>query len=274
MKNCEWRLLLVLVLILVQSVRLKTLHAQERASINTENTGLWNGYYIKAQFTNKLKYHAEHHFRFRNDVNNTYSYARNFSSIYNRIGLNILFNDSFEAIIGPALIFNFTPEPNNPNFEKLTLEPRIWHQWLFKMKGFKSFDVYHQFRFEHRWKRSNQVDTDYDFTNRYRYRLFSYIPLNASKIQKNTVYFYPSAEIFLQSGKSVVYNPLEDFRIHNGFGYVMDRNVTLFVGHMWTIGQKATGFEYRMSHIFRFNILFGLDLRKFESKIPPVNLGY
>ena len=74
--------------------------------------------------------------------------------------------------------------------------------------------------------------------------------------------------------KSIVSNPFEDFRTYNGLGYVLNQNVTFFAGHMWTIGQRNSGFEYGTSHIIRLNVMVGLDLRKISNKIPPVNLGY
>ena len=93
-------------------------------------------------------------------------------------------------------------------------------------------------------------------------------------IIEKTFFFSPSVEIFMQSGKSIVYNPFEDFRTYNGFGYVMNKNFTFFVGHMWTLGQKSTGYEYKTSHIFRFNVYIGLDIRKEDGIIPKINLGY
>lgn len=78
----------------------------------------------------------------------------------------------------------------------------------------------------------------------------------------------------MHSGKSIVYHPFEDFRTYNGIGYIMNNNITFFAGHMWTLGQKNTGFEYRTSHIIRLNVMIGLDLQKIENKLPPVNLGY
>lgn len=78
----------------------------------------------------------------------------------------------------------------------------------------------------------------------------------------------------MQSGKSIVNNPFEDFRTYNGFGYVLNQNITFFAGHMWTIGQKSSGFEYKTSHILRFNVFIGLDFRSIDKKLPLINLGY
>ncbi|QNM84403.1 DUF2490 domain-containing protein [Polaribacter pectinis] len=239
-----------------------------------EETGIWLGSYFKVRLNDKLGYYSEHHYRERNALNNVNSFIGRTRQIYNRFGLNIFVNENFEIVVGPTLVFNFSPEPGNINFEKYTVEPRIWHQWIIKSPKIGRVKFIHQFRFEHRWKRSNVVDAEHDYTNRYRYKIFSYIPLNKDVIEPKTLFFSPSAEIFMQSGSSIVRNPMEDFRTYNGFGYVVNKSITLFAGHMWTIGQKSSGYEYKTSHVFRFNIYIGIDARKMADKLPKINLGY
>ncbi len=248
------------------------LQAQERDSRLTE-TGLWSGLYIKVRTGKHFGYYGEHHYRRRNSRDDLFDFVGRMRQVYNRAGLNIFFSDNFEAVIGPTLVFNFTPQPNNPEFEKVTLEPRIWHQWLFSMK-IDRVKIYNQFRFEHRWKRDNNVNSEYDYTDRFRYKFFAYIPLNHDVIKEKTWFISPSAEIFMHSGKSIISNPFEDFRTYNGIGYVLNKNVTFFGGHMWTIGQDPSGFEYSQSHIIRLNVYIGLDIRKVENKIPNINIGY
>lgn len=250
------------------------LGAQDASVNKLEETGIWNGLYLKGKITNKIGYYGEHHFRVRNSLEDVNSFVGRTRQIYNRAGINIFFSDKFEAVIGPTFVLNYTPVPGDSNFEKVVYEPRIWHQWLFAMPKMGRAKMYHQFRFEHRWKRDNNVGAAFDYTNRYRYKIFAYIPLNKDNIEVNTLFFSPSAEIFMQSGPSIVFNPFEDFRTYNGFGYVLSPKITFFGGHMYTLGQKSNGFEYRASHILRFNIFVGLDFRKLESKLPQINLGY
>ncbi|BDD02725.1 DUF2490 domain-containing protein [Aureibacter tunicatorum] len=249
-------------------------YGQQQSETNLEETGIWNGLYIKARFSERFGYYAEHHYRVRNSLDDVTSYVGRPRQIYNRFGLNIFFSENFEAVIGPALVVNYSPDPGNDEYEDFTLEHRIWHQWLFKMPLTNNIKLYHQFRFEHRWKKDNDVGAEYDYTNRYRYKLFTYLPINKKEITTKSLYFSPSVEIFMHSGKSIVNNPFEDFRTYNGFGYVLNNNITLFAGHMWTLGQKSSGYEYRTSHIFRFNVFVALDVRKGKNYIPKVNLGY
>lgn len=249
-------------------------YSQTASRPSLMETGIWNGVYLRVKLSDKIGYYGEHHFRVRNDLDNLTSFFGRTRQVYNRAGINIFFNENFEAVIGPTLVWNFTPRPGDDRFEKTTLEPRIWHQWLFLMPQMGRFKVYHQFRFEHRWRRDNLKGAEYEYTDRYRYKLFAYMPINNQKIVEKTLFFSPSAEIFMQSGESIVYNPFEDFRTYNGFGYVMNNKITFFAGHMFTFGQQASGFEYRTSHILRFNVFIGLDGRSVERRLPNINLGF
>ncbi len=250
------------------------LEAQDASVTRLGETGNWNGLYIKAKLSDKLGYYGEHHYRRRNSVDNLHDFVGRMRQVYNRAGINFFFSPYFEGVIGPTLVFNYSPDPENAAFERTTLEPRIWHQWLLMMPAMGRTRIYHQFRFEHRWKRDNLRGEKHDYTNRYRYKIFAFVPLNSRTIETKTFFFSPSAEIFLHSGKSVVAHPFEDFRTYNGFGYVYSSNVTFFAGHMWTLGQKPSGFEYQTTHIIRLNVMVGLDLRKVEMKLPPINIGY
>jgi hypothetical protein len=248
--------------------------SQTESVSKLEETGLWEGLYLKVRLNERLGYYAEHHFRSRNEIDNVTSFVGRPRQFYNRIGLNIFVNKSFEFVIGPAFVVNYSPDPGNPKYDSYTIEPRIWHQYLLKTAPMGRVKIMHQFRFEHRWKRSNDVGSNYDFTNRFRYKIFAYIPLNNRYILPKTWFISPSVEIFMQAGESIAYNPFEDFRTYNGVGYVLNNRVTFFAGHMWTFGQESSGYEYRKSHVFRFNLYLGLDGRKSSNKIPKINLGY
>ncbi len=235
-------------------------------------TGIWAGLYLKFRLSDKLFYYGEHHYRRRNSLDNVGDFAGRMRQLYNRAGLLYIFNDYFNVIVGPTLVANYSPKPGDPNYHGVVWEPRIWHQWLLSMPSMGRVKIYHQFRFEHRWKKSNLIGDEFDYTNRYRYKLYAYIPINKKTISNKTLFFAPSAEIFMHSGKSIVFNPFEDFRVYTGIGYVLNKNVTFFGGHMWTMGQNATGYEYSESHIIRLNVFVNLDLRNHKKIIPHVRM--
>jgi hypothetical protein len=247
--------------------------AQDVAENRLVETGNWNGLYLRFCISEKLYYYGEHHYRRRNSVDNLYDFVGRMRQWYNRAGINYFYNEYFNVIIGPTLVLNYTPRPGDPDYEYITIEPRIWHQWLFTMPYLGRVKIYHQFRFEHRWRRSNLKGSEFQYTNRYRYKIFAYIPINKNKLEKRTLFFSPSAEIFMQSGKSIVYNHFEDFRVYTGLGYILNNSVTFFGGHMWTVGQDQVGNIYNQTHIIRLNIFINLDLRNPSKVLPNVMMG-
>lgn len=247
--------------------------AQQSVTV-PRGTGVWLGSYFKVRLSEKWGYYGEHHLRLRNHPDRLGSFVGNWGKNYNRFGIHYFPSKYLELVGGPALILNFSPDFSDSNLEKMVPEMRLWWQLLLKSPPMGRLKLYHQFRFENRWRRSNQQGARYLYTTRYRYKISAYIPLNKEKIEPGAFYFSPSVEIFLQSGKSIVYNPLEDLRIYNGFGYVLNQNFSFFVGYMWTYGQRPSGFEYGKTDILRANLLLGFDTRKAAQRIPSINFGY
>lgn len=244
----------------------------QEAQINKPGTGLWLGLYTKLRISERFFYYAETHYRRKNSLDNNSDFMGRMSKIYNRHGITYLFNPYFEVTLGPVLVFNFTPQPESPEYETVVLEPRIWHQWLLIQPQMGRFKFYHQFRFEHLFKRSNLKNSKYHYNNRYRYKIFSYIPLNKPYLGNKTLFIGPSAEIFLHSGKSVVYNPFEDFRVYTILGYIVNPNYMLTAGHMWTLGQNPEGFAYSQSHVIRLSLFVNFDLRPIRKTIPKIHM--
>jgi hypothetical protein len=178
--------------------------------------------------------------------------------VYNRFGFTYLFTDNFEVTVGPTIVLNYSPNPENPNFQEYTIENRIWHQWLFT-QSVASAKVLHQFRFEHRWKRYNDIGAEYLYTNRYRYKITAYIPLNKPKMENKTFFIAPSNEIFFQTGSHIT-DILEENRLYTAIGYTYN-NLMFFGGHMWTYGPTSIPGTYRNRHIIRLNLMYTLDFR-------------
>lgn len=244
-----------------------------RAQTNAPGTGLWVGLYTKLRLSERIYYYAETHYRRQNSRDNRLDFAGRMNKFYNRHGLTYLVTNYFEITAGPVVVLRYTPDPGNPEYEPMVPEYRFWHQWLFIQPQMGRFKFYHQFRFEHRFKRSNRVGAEYDYTNRYRYKIFAYIPLNKSYLSDGAFFISPSAELFLHSGESIVYNPFEDFRVYTGLGYILNKNYMLFAGHMWTLGQGTSGFEYNQSHVVRLNLYVNFDLRSPRRSVPQVHMG-
>ena len=241
------------------------------AEYQQEETWLWLGSFNTFRLSEKLFWRAEFHYR-RIDFEETPFIGR-MAQVYNRHALNYVFNPNFNVSFGGVLRLDFTPEPNNRELDPLIGEPRIWHEYMFIMPN-PRYQIYHRIRIEHRWNRTHNPSSDWIYRNRYRYNYFMKIPITKRNLVPGAFYVNPSVEVILQSGKAVGGSPLEDLRLYNSIGYIVNPRVTYSAGLMYTTGQTMFDvFTYRQRWVIRLNAYISLDFRKEESKIPSVKLS-
>lgn len=245
-------------------------------NIEPSSTLVWLGTYTTMRIGENWFYEAQHHYR-RSSYNNV-PFVGRMAQFYNRHALTYKFSDKFLATLGPVLRLNYSPEPGNPDFENLTYEPRIWHQYAFIDKDYfpngRQYVLQHRLRFEHRWNRSNLKGAEWRYRDRYRYRFTMKVPISRKTLQPETWYFdVANVEIIMQSGKSVVNAPLEDLRIYPAIGYIYNTKIAYSAGMMYTLGQRTgAGENYRQRWILRANVWYTPDFRKWEKKVPTINL--
>lgn len=231
---------------------------EERTNL-APTTELWNGIYLKLRLTDKWWWYQETHYRRRSSADNRSNFVGRMAQVYNRFGMTYLFTDYFEVTFGPTLVLNYTPEPENPEYQNMTLEPRFWHQWLFT-QSVGRVKVLHQFRFEHRFKRDNNLGGEYKYTDRFRYKIYAYFPINKPRMENKTFFVSPSNEVFMETGKHIT-DIFEENRIYTAIGYTLN-NFMFFGGHMWTYGPTAIPATYRNRHIIRLNVMYTIDFRE------------
>lgn len=250
------------------------INAQElEPEFETMGTNLWLSSYNKFRIGDKLYWAGEMHYRRAGDSETPY--IDRMAQVYNRHGLNYVFSPNFNATVGGVLRLDFTPDPENTDLEPVVIEPRIWHQYLFVLP-FPRFMLYNRIRIEHRWKRGfeNVEDPEWNFRNRYRYNFYMKIPLNGTKLKPGTFYVSPSAELIMQSGKTVVGSFVEDLRLYGNLGYIASPRVTSSLGLMYTTGQNLNDPTlYRRRLVIRFSTYISLDFRKEEQKIPTLKFS-
>lgn len=271
-----YRFILVCLAVLVLSITAMGQDVPPQANINEPNTGLWLGLYTKLQLGKKIYYYAETHYRRQNSLENRYDFAGRMGKIYNRHGINYLVNNYFEITAGPVVVLTYGPDKNDPKYERMVPEYRMWHQYLLIQPQMGRVKVYHQFRFEHRFRRAYEVALpEYNYTTRYRYKIYAYIPLNKPYLVEKTLFFSPSAEIFMHTGKTIISNPLEDFRIYPLLGYIINNNFITSIGYTWTLGQgqAVTGYDYTQTHLLRLNLYVNFDLRSPRKSLPAIHMG-
>lgn len=229
---------------------------------------LWLGGYGNFRLTDKLFWSGELHLRSSSSAETPM--VGYISKIYNRHGLKYVHSKKFSATLGGVMRLNLT-DKQGPQYQRLVLEPRIWHQYIFAIP-FDRFMVYHRIRIEHRWSKPNLSDAEFIYRNRYRYMIQAKIPLNKKKLVPGAYYFSPYIELIMQSGKTVVGNPMEDLRLYPHFGYIVNPRVSFSAGLLYTTGQTSpNGQFYRRRWIPRINTYISLDFRKDKLKIPEIN---
>lgn len=258
---------LIVALCFVSNGKSQEIERPAASLVQPSSTFVWLGTYGKVRLTDKLYWDAQTHFRTTNFDGR--EFVGRMIQIYNRHGLNYYFSKNFHATWGGVMRLNFTPEPGNTDFETITLEPRLWHQYVIGQQ-FTGLKVFHRFRFEHRFTRSNlQTNPDYLYRNRWRYKVMANIPLNTPDMRPGTFFFTPDVEIIMQSGNPVIDSPMEDLRIQPVLGYLATPNIKYTMSMMYTTGQSlGYGGIYNERWIFRFNVYWNLDFRKFDKKIP------
>lgn len=233
---------------------------------------LWLGTYMNFRISDKFYWAGEFHYR-RTEYN-AIPFVGRMGQIYNRHGIKYVASKKFSSTVGGVLRLNFSPQPGNSDFKDLVLEPRIWHEYVFAIP-FERFMLYHRLRFEHRWSKSNKKGASFVYRNRYRYKFYMKFPLNNKKLVPGTYYFSPDIELIMQSGSSVPFQPMEDIRIYPHIGYIYSPRIGGSIGLAYTTGQKMDigDFYYNQRWLLRINAYISLDFRKFEQKVPEINLN-
>lgn len=243
---------------------------QAQAQLTNPSSLLWVNTYGNIMITDKWFIDNQIHFRFRE--NDKMPMVGQFAQFYARQGLGYIFSKSFNATLGTVIRSDFNPNKFLTNEVRSTSEYRIWHQYQFAIP-LNRFYVYHRVRLEHRWSKGFVKNSEYFFRTRYRYMLNVKIPINRKRLEEKTFYIAPEAELIMQSGKVVGGSPLEDLRLHTSFGYIVNRNVILASGLMYTMGQNLeNGIIYRQRWIFRMHLYYFFDLNKIKKTSFPFDV--
>ena len=244
---------LVLIMILIFNVG-RTQNAEEltpkKKDIDNSMEG-WAGLYTKYRIGKKLYYYGEYHYRRRNNL-------KDMAQVYLRFGVTYLLSKKLELTGGIVTPFYWAPDQQADNIDKVVPQYRMWEQMLF-VQSFSRAKIYHQIRTEQRWKRDYEKDSPFELSWRFRYKLSMYAPLNHSKLINKTLFLSAYEEIFIQAGRKIVYNHLEDNRIFIGLGYIFNENIQLQAGYMLTYRHDGSPYDYVFRHIPRISFYHGLD---------------
>lgn len=235
-------------------------------------TGFWAGFYTKYRISEKMFYYGEYHYRRRDD---NAGFVGDMAQVYLRFGLTYLAKKNVELTGGIVTPFYWAPdyEPNT-GVDKVVPQYRFWEQVLL-VQQVNRMKLYHQFRFEQRWKRDYTEGSEFGLTHRFRYRITAYYPLNKPKLMPKTLYLSFYDEIFIQAGKKVKYDHFEDNRVFLGLGYIVNENIQIQAGYMWTFRHNGSPYNYESRHIPRISVYHNFDFygrKKNKEELKPLIL--
>jgi hypothetical protein len=149
-------------------------------------------------------------------------------------------------------------------------EHRIWQQFVVKSRTGR-FDFNHRYRIEQRfleqWKvlPTDGMEQDgFAFRNRARYRFLITIALNRKELKDNALFLAMYDEPFLQFGKGIGKNILDQNRLYAALGYRFNKDVNLQLGYMNQYIVKPDGIQAERNHTLQVGLTYNLDFRKLE----------
>jgi len=215
---------------------------------------LWFDFSETIKFNNKWNMVAEYNPRFNLDPT---SVSQNVVRTYG------LFNIGENWSIGQGFVIFF----NNQNGLLVhELRPETWFFYKQQFEKAKNLGIVHRFRVEERFTRntaSGELADGYNFTMRYRYRFGLEYTLARIGEKKNPLKCFVNDEIFLQSGKTIVYNVFEQNRFIAGFSYRLAKGFTAAFAYMNIFRQMNNpGYVYTKTHTFRISFLHEFSLKE------------
>jgi Protein of unknown function (DUF2490) len=201
-----------------------------------DETGNWLMYFGLNRVSDKLSIHTEVQYRNHTIVPN------NIEQLLLRTGINYHFSDKAFVTVGYAFVstYEFESEQKEPEF----VEHRIWQQFILTNK-LDRVKFEHRYRIEQRW-----VNNEY--SNRFRYRLMLFVPLNKPQMEKGALFLGIYDEIFLNTKKEF----FDRNRFYAAMGYQLNKTTNIQAG---MLHQQVPDFG---KWYLQFAMFFNPDFRK------------
>lgn len=147
-------------------------------------------------------------------------------------------------------------------------ENRIWEQINFKSNA-GIIEINNRLRLEQRYVHSPVLQDnglfepgDATYTNRARALLRFSVPLKGKAIEDRTWYVSGFNEVFINFGKNVGYNILDQNRAYLGLGYKLPKLGRLEVGYLNQLVLRSDGIKVERNHTVQVSLSSNIEFRK------------
>lgn len=229
------------------------IYSQKQISTQTHAWIMYNGNH---KLTERWGIHTEYQWR-RSDLFDEWQQS------LMRLGVDYYTKQNTQLTVGYGWIRTFQ-YGDQPVFHTNN-EHRIWEQYIMKNK-IGRVDIQHRYRLEQRfienWKSSSLSEFEMDgfvFRQRVRYRFLATIPLSHKEMNDNTLFLALYDEPFLQFGKGVGKNILDQNRLYGALGWRFNKNFNVQLGYLNQYIVKADGVKTERNHTLQIGFTYNLD---------------
>lgn len=149
-------------------------------------------------------------------------------------------------------------------------EHRIWEQMILTSKAGR-FNFNHRYRLEQRFleQKGSNGEGGYladgtIFKQRVRYRFMVSIPINHEELEDNTLFLALYGEPFLQFGRHVGANIMDQSRLYGALGYRFNKAMNVQIGYLNQYIAKSDGIHAERNHTLQVGFTYNMDLRQKE----------
>ncbi len=207
------------------------------------NLNGWYMYFGNYSLTPKISLNSEYQWR-RNEI------IKNWQQSLTRIGLTYSPYPEWSFTMGYGHILTY-PYGKMPVL-KTFLENRLWEQILLT-HNLKNWKFKHRYRLEQRWLENiTSSSPKWIFYHRMRYQFWWDIVLYSKNHHQLLFSFYD--EVFINFGKNVQKNFLDQNRLYFAFGWVLQPNLVLRWGYLNQRILKPNSIQMENNHTLQFSI--------------------
>jgi hypothetical protein len=228
--------------------------------VNTKNTNSWFVYNGTHKVTKKIGIHAEVQWRRANIIADP-------QQLLLRTGINYHINNQTYFTLGYCFV---QTEPYGAFPVKLSFpENRLWQQVQCRNQVGK-LELINRIRLEQRFSKlptynialSKYEVGDAIYTNRARFFLRTSVPFKGKTIGENSLYLTAFNELFVNFGKNVQTNLLDQNRLYLALGFKLPKLGRLELGFLEQTLVKPDGIKIENNHTMQIALNSTLDFFK------------
>ena len=235
---------------------------QSYAQVKRQYTTNYNGWFVyngNHKLTDKWGLHLELQWRRSNIVLDN-------QQLLPRVGINYYLSSQIYLTAGYCYVLTY---PYGAFAAKSMFpENRIWEQINFKTNA-GIVEINNRLRLEQRYVNAPVLQDNGEFepgdavyTNRARALIRLSVPFKGKTIEDGSLYASAFNEVYINFGKNVGYNIMDQNRAYLGLGYKLPKIGRLEIGYLNQLILRADGVKVEKNHTVQISLSSSIEFRK------------